>query len=476
MVRAQRRRLGIWSGGMLLLTGACQAILDEDYSFPSSDEVTSRLGGAGASPGSDAGGLGEADCPDGLHACDGQCVDSASVDTCGTRCSPCPVPEGGASACVAGECSAECPAGLQPCGANCIAEGSACDGQCPAEQHDCGGVCVAQTSTLSCGSSCDACAAPGSGGIATCDGETCGVRCDTEFHECNGQCVPNTDLTSCGARCEPCPAPDNGRATCDGVSCGVVCDVDFHECDGQCVSDASPDSCGDSCQPCPTPEGGSARCEEARFCVPECPADQKLCRTRCIALDAPCDGECPPGTHLCGEFCSPDNDPSSCGARCEPCPPAPDGVATCEAGACSVRCNTNHHDCGGACVSDFDINSCGSSCAACPAAPANGQASCNVTAQGPRCDFTCRSGFHRCGVQCLSDSSTSSCGSSCTACSPPANGRSTCNGTSCGFECNSGFFKCCGACIADGSACRSPCFQIVLPRDPSIQDPVIRLP
>lgn len=465
MVRARSGRIGSVCGGLLLLTGACQAILNEEYSFvgPDSGAVISSLGG-------------QDECGEGLHACDGVCVESTLVESCGTRCEPCPVPEGGAAACVDGQCAAECPAGQQPCGAECIAEGSACEGQCPEGQHDCGGTCVPETSPLSCGSSCEACAAPASGGITTCDGELCGVRCDAELHECDGQCVPNTDLASCGARCEACPAPTNGRATCDGVSCGVVCDANFHDCDGRCVSDSSPQGCGSSCQPCPTPEGGRARCEEARFCVPECPPDLKLCRTRCIALDAPCDGACPAGTHLCGEFCSPDNDPSSCGSLCEPCPAAANGVAACERGACGIQCNTNYHDCGGACVSDFDIDSCGSSCAACPAGPANGLASCNITAEGPRCDFTCQKGFHRCGTQCLPDSSVNSCGSSCTPCTPPTNGVSLCTGGACRFTCNTGFFECCGGCIADGSLCRL-CGPILIPRDPPLLlDPTLRLP
>lgn len=467
MLHARRGRFGVLGAALVLLTGACQALLDDEgYSFPSSDAgaVIASLGGTPSDPGG---------CAEGFHACEGLCVDSTRVETCGALCTPCPAPEGGAAACEGGQCAIECRAGQQPCGAECIPAGSACEGQCAPGQHDCGGSCVPDTSTLSCGSSCEPCATPASGGIPTCDGSACGVRCEAEFHACAGECLPNADLASCGSRCEPCPAPENGQASCDGVSCGVVCELGFHDCNGQCVSDSSPDSCGGSCQPCPTPEGGRARCEEARFCVPECRADQVLCRTRCIGLDEPCEGECPASTHLCGDFCSPDNDPSSCGERCEPCPAGRNGVATCESGVCGLRCNTDHHECDGACVSNFDINSCGSSCAPCPAGPSNGRASCNVTAEGPSCDFSCRAGFHRCGTRCLSDASVSSCGSSCTPCRAPANGRATCNGTSCDIVCNSGFFECCGACVADGSSCRSPCFVIVEPLPPVLLDPTL---
>ena len=48
----------------------------------------------------------------------------------------------------------------------------------------------------------------------------------------------------------------------------------------------------------------------------------------------------------------------------------------------------------------------------------------------------CASGTHICGNACASNLSTDSCGTSCTACVPPANATATCDGNACGFICN----------------------------------------
>jgi hypothetical protein len=69
----------------------------------------------------------------------------------------------------------------------------------------------------------------------------------------------------------------------------------------------------------------------------------------------------------------------------------------------------------------------------------------------PPCDTT--GGFHRCGDTCVSNTSTQTCGSSCTPCAVPANGSATCNGTSCGIACNSGFTPVGMMCLSCDSSC-----------------------
>ncbi|MFO0679173.1 MAG: putative metal-binding motif-containing protein [Polyangiaceae bacterium] len=64
---------------------------------------------------------------------------------------------------------------------------------------------------------------------------------------------------------------------------------------------------------------------------------------------------------------------------------------------------------------------------------------------------TCASGTHNCSGSCVSNNSTSTCGASCSPCSPPSNATATCNGTSCGFNCNSGYIACSGACATNAS-------------------------
>jgi hypothetical protein len=64
---------------------------------------------------------------------------------------------------------------------------------------------------------------------------------------------------------------------------------------------------------------------------------------------------------------------------------------------------------------------------------------------------------HLCAGACVSNTSTSSCGtSSCQACTPPAGGTATCDGSACGFTCGGSTPKQCaaaGICIAAGGCC-----------------------
>jgi hypothetical protein len=64
----------------------------------------------------------------------------------------------------------------------------------------------------------------------------------------------------------------------------------------------------------------------------------------------------------------------------------------------------------------------------------------------PICDTA--HGQHRCGENCVLNSSIANCGpTSCTPCPVPANSVASCDGTSCGFVCNAGFVPVNGACV-----------------------------
>ncbi|MEI8256855.1 MAG: hypothetical protein WCJ30_14375, partial [Deltaproteobacteria bacterium] len=54
----------------------------------------------------------------------------------------------------------------------------------------------------------------------------------------------------------------------------------------------------------------------------------------------------------------------------------------------------------------------------------------------------CAPGMHECGGACVSDTSTATCGSSCTACPAPPHAQATCNGSTCGFGCDTGWADC----------------------------------
>jgi hypothetical protein len=61
--------------------------------------------------------------------------------------------------------------------------------------------------------------------------------------------------------------------------------------------------------------------------------------------------------------------------------------------------------------------------------------------------LVCGTGTHRCSNACVANSSTATCGASCTACPVPANSTATCDGVMCGFTCNVGFTLVSGACV-----------------------------
>ena len=104
-------------------------------------------GGAGGSGGSGgAGGCdGACSCPSGTHACGDVCADDLSTATCGTRCSPCPIPPhgNGLTSCDGNGCHFGCDPSFTNCNGGCI-QVEADPGNCGYCGHDClGGACIA---------------------------------------------------------------------------------------------------------------------------------------------------------------------------------------------------------------------------------------------------------------------------------------------------------------------------------------------
>ncbi len=222
--------------------------------------------------------------------------------------------------------------------------------------------------------------------------------------------------------------------------------------------------------------------------------------------DAGDGGGCGVGNELCSATCVALDDPAHCGSCGHNCNTLPNvtGSTTCAAGVCTVpptscatgygHCTANPDDgcetaittptnCGSCgtvcpantplCNSNAGVYSCGTSCGGttpnycagtmvctnlqndpnncrtcgnvCPGT-ANGSASC----MAGTCGLGCSVGYHLCGTQCLSNTSVSSCGASCTACGAIANGTAGCNGTSCQIgSCNPGYTNCDGV-VSDG--------------------------
>jgi|GEM_PF-6563093 len=353
-------------------------------------------------------------CEPGFHNCGGYCVSDNAVETCGTRCAPCTATGPGVVNCEEGECITRnpnnlCEPGFHDCNNQCVwslsvetcgtrcrpcpkpAHGDArCDGvdckvACDSEYHACGSQCLPDISPGSCGNRCEPCPAPDNA-YATCEekdeGKGCGFECKEEFHLCDNQCVSDTSPASCGpTSCEPCPEPPaNASATCVGGRCGFECNSGFHLCGSQCVSNASINSCGPTaCAPC---DNALPDYASARACVNEI-----------------CSFECMDGYHRCGNQCVSNASVNSCGlTSCTPCPVPNNAYATCEGGACGFQCNSGFHLCGNQCISDASVNACGTHCIACNNVP---PANASVACINGSCDFSCNAGYVRLGNACM---------------------------------------------------------------------------
>jgi hypothetical protein len=103
-------------------------------------------------------------------------------------------------------------------------------------------------------------------------------------------------------------------------------------------------------------------------------------------------------------------------------------------------CPSTQHNCSGTCMDNSSTQSCGSSCTAC-ATPTGGTATCD----GTSCGSSCNTGYHNCSGTCSSNTSVATCGASCSPCPTTANGAYSClsNGA-CSLACNTGYLQCLG--------------------------------
>ncbi len=136
-----------------------------------------------------------------------------------------------------------------------------------------------------------------------------------------------------------------------------------------------------------------------------------------------------------------------------PAPAGGNGNAVCAGNMCGIACSTGYHRCGNQCLVNTSVNSCGTgpnSCTPCPNPP-GGAATCSGMPLA--CGVLCTSGYHECNGACVVNGSTSlmSCGNTCMPCTAPANGNATCDGMACVPSCKAGFHLCGNTCVADGS-------------------------
>ncbi|MBK8479943.1 MAG: hypothetical protein IPL40_02025 [Proteobacteria bacterium] len=274
-------------------------------------------------------------CPSGLEACDGRCID---INSDGAHCGRCGAPCAPGSVCVGGSCllggGALCVDGPQFCPGTC--DTSPCPGGCvqlqtnPTNCGTCGTRCapreVCQGGQCSCAEGkarcagaagcldlqsdaqhCGACSTACQAGQVCVDGQ-CRADCGSGGRMCGGRCVdPQADARHCGA-CGTTCGPDE---RCLGGECVLRCEEtrnSFFCLDACYDGDTSPLHCGPSC-------GETTQCTAKQACVAslcvcgeglsECPADSGRCVNVnsdprfCGDCDTPCDtgqactnGEC----------------------------------------------------------------------------------------------------------------------------------------------------------------------------------------
>jgi hypothetical protein len=253
---------------------------------------------------------------------------------------------------------------------------------------------------------------------------------------CSGTCVSLTDPTHCGSCGHNCNTLPNvtGSTSCSAGVCSVP-----------------PTSCATGYGHCTTnPDDG---CETAITTPTNCGACGTVCGTNTplcnssggtYSCGTSCGGMTPnycAGTMVCTNL---QTDPNNCKACGNICPTTADGSATCTAGVCGTTCATGYHLCGALCLSNSSVSSCGSSCSACSNV-VNGTPGCN----GTSCDIgSCNSGYVNCsGVVsdgCNVDTQTdpNNCNGCKNVCSVPNATAACTNGTCAIGSCNAGYQDC----------------------------------
>jgi hypothetical protein len=263
--------------------------------------------------------------------------------------------------------------------------------------------------------------------------------CSAPNRMCGMKCVAADDPRHCGACDHDCTGLANVVGT---VSCR----------DGQCVVPAS--ACATNYAHCSqnADDGCEANVSVAArcgACGTSCSAAAPLCAATSAGAHS-CVSECvAPSPTKCGETCVDTmSSTAHCGGCNMPCAQVTRGSPTCGGGQCGFTCNSGYHKCGSQCLANDSAGSCGSSCTPCTS-PSNGTATCSAATS---CDFSCNTNFHRCGASCLPNNAVSSCGSACTPCTAPANATATCSAAgACDFTCNTNYHRCGNVCVPDDS-------------------------
>ena len=411
---------GLFECGYQCLTGY---IMVEGACIPANDPTCCSTGCVDCTTHPDLPANSEAVCTDdyqcgfrcltGFHSCgdEWECYPNDDVTHCGAQCTYCDAPVNATALCISG----------------------VCDFECDDTFHECNdGECYEDTDVTHCGPSCTDCPT-GANADRVCENNACGLDCFTDYEDCNGNvgdgCEANlqTSTSHCNACYHPCTAPAHASALCDNGSCEYDCNEGYHECAGTCYLDSDIYHCGPTCLVCPTRANADPMCMNG------------ACGIACFSGFADCSG----GTI---DGCETDilNDPLNCNGCTNVCQLDNTAVHACQQGHCRVQtcappwgnCDSNH-DNGCETNTNTSILHCGACNHEC-VPPANAAPVCNLGT----CDFTCNSGFHRCGDQCYADNDITHCGASCISCPDQPNAATSCIGGACTYACQSPYDDC----------------------------------
>ena len=253
---------------------------------------------------------------------------------------------------------------------------------------------------------------------------------------CSGTCVSLTNPAHCGSCGHDCNTLPNvtGATGCKAGVCSVPptsCATGY----GHCTSNAD-----DGCETAITTPTNCGACGVV------CGSNAPLCNSTAgsYSCGTICGGTTPtycPATMVCTDLQGDANNCKTCGNIC---PGTANGSAFCMGGTCGLNCSVGYHLCGSLCLSDSSVSSCGSSCSPCGSV-VNGTAGCN----GTSCQIaSCLTGYANCdGVfadGCNVDTQTdpSNCSACMKVCSLP-NASAGCANSACTVaSCNSGYDDC----------------------------------
>ena len=338
---------------------------------------------------------------------------------------------------------------------NCASCGDRCDDNNPCTTDACASGLLCEHTPVSSGTLCSTSA--GANGSCNASGVCVAFVCAPGCTQaCYDGPAGTVNIGTCHEGTKTCNATGSAYGACVGQivpTQETVCDDRDSDCDGvlyeacSCVPGSS--------QACYTgPAGtqdvgicraGTKTCNAAGSGYGDCVGEVVPTQEVCNNLDDDCDGAVDDGIVGIGAACS-TGKLGVCAA----------GTTQCQSGA--IVCNQNIQPQTEIC--DGLDNDC------------NGVVDNGATCTGGRqCvsgQCACPANQHVCADVCVSNSSTQTCGASCSPCPARTNATATCNGTACGFTCNSGFGNCdgnaangcetnlnttdnhCGAC---GSAC-----------------------